>query len=648
MARQCRNQKNEVNKMLNTQFNCRQYPAAEPRVTLEPLEARLLLSAGELDPTFGLDGQVTSDWGSWAEYATTMTVQDDGKIIVAGTDYASGFVVARFNADGTLDDTFGQDGRVSVQVGGVDMAQALAVQDDGKIVLAGYTFAEWTWDFAVLRFNSDGSLDTSFDSDGVVVTDFGMSSDLARDVEIQSDGKIVVVGYTEASANRNIAMARYNTDGSLDATFDGDGLLVSDLGTVRDDAYAVAIQDDGKLVVAGQARQGLTDLDFAIIRYNADGTLDTTFGSGGKTFVDFDGSADQASCLAIQADGMIVVGGVAKLDGNNDFALVRLAADGTLDAGFGTDGRVTTAFAAGADEMVKDVIVGANGSILAVGYTNLGSVYYGFALASYNPDGTLDASFGTDGKVVTDIGSGNDFPVEAALQADGNVIVAGSAFQRETGYDFAMARYEWVQMDVTPPVIESVTVAGDLRGFVVELNDDDLDAAAATDLSNYRLYADGKEVAISSVTYDADADRIVLRTQRVVFGAVFELKIDGDNADGDGTSGLTDIAGNHIEGGDVTFAFDQTLVTAMNRLRTKLNGMNLHRGVWASMKGKLNAAQKLASKGKCSDKAILALTNSFARKVQHWSNKGKLDTDAGADLLSEAQTIMLGVKLTGK
>ncbi|MFT6765834.1 MAG: putative delta-60 repeat protein [Alteromonas naphthalenivorans] len=213
---------------------------------------------------------------------------------------------------GTLDGSFGGgDGKVTTNINGGDIAYGVAIQSDGKIVVVG----ESNSSFGVARYNTDGSLDTSFDTDGFLTTNFG-SVDAAYGVAIQSDGKIVVSG----NSGNDFAVARYNTDGSLDTTFDTDGKLTTDIGSSSTDvAYGVAIQADGKIVVVGD-----NGSDFAVVRYNTDGSLDTTFDTDGKLTTDIGtATADTARAVTIQTDGKIVVVGRSA----NDFAVVRYLND---------------------------------------------------------------------------------------------------------------------------------------------------------------------------------------------------------------------------------------------------------------------------------------------------------------------------------
>ncbi|HYH50024.1 MAG TPA: Ig-like domain-containing protein [Acidimicrobiia bacterium] len=279
-------------------------------VAVSPAQA----AAGDLDPTFGGDGIVTTDFGGY-DSAAALAIQPDGKLVVAG--YTSGqtddAIVARYKANGGLDSTFSTDGIAATDFGGYDAVSAVAVQDDGKIVVAGHTSGQRD-DSVVARFNANGSRDTGFGNGGVVITDLG-GYDALSAIAVQADGKIVVAGHT-FGANENAVVARYNANGTLDNSFGGDGIVTTDLGGY-DSASALAIQDDGKLVIAGMTF-GQTE-DAVLARYNANGNLDNGFSGDGIVTTDL-GGYDSAAALAIQDDGKLVIAG--STFGENDDAVV--------------------------------------------------------------------------------------------------------------------------------------------------------------------------------------------------------------------------------------------------------------------------------------------------------------------------------------
>jgi uncharacterized delta-60 repeat protein len=403
--------------------------------------------AGDLDPTFGSDGKVTTDFGFALDRANGVTIQPDGRIIAAGSTFQAGpgfdFALARYNTDGTLDASFGSDGTVTTDFGSSeDLALGVAIQPNGKIVAAGFSRQAGTFeDIALARYNRDGTLDASFGSDGPVTSDFGSSNDQAAGVAIQPNGRIVAAGSSTQAGTFDFALARYNPDGTLDASFGSGGKVTTDFGSSSDTGTGVAIQHNGAIVVAGSSNQAGTGFDFALAQYNTDGTLDASFGSGGKVTTDFGSSNDQAAGVAIQPNDKIVAAGQSLQPGptGDDFALARYNPDGTLDASFGSGGKVTTDFGSSLDR-AQGVAIQSNGRIVAAGLSNQAGTF-DFALARYNPDGTLDASFGSGGKVTTDFGSTLDLANGVAIQPHGRIVAAGLSNQAGTGFDFALARY---------------------------------------------------------------------------------------------------------------------------------------------------------------------------------------------------------------
>lgn len=377
-------------------------------VATESLESRCLLSAGDLDPSFGTGGKVTtSDFP-----AASVAIQTDGKLVVAGSRGID-FRLTRFNADGSLDPTFGVDGNVTTVMGSTGgVAHSVAIQGDGRIIVAGGNS-----DFGLARYNVDGSLDTSFGSFGRVITDFGSMDDLAFSVTVQSDGKIIAVG----RSGNGFGVARYNHDGSLDSSFHGNGMLTTILNSPSDFATSVAIQGDGKIVVAGTP-QGEGGYQFAVVRYNVDGGIDTSFGSNGNGKVMtavYVGNGNFANSVAIQGDGKIIVAGEAYNGSNDDFAVARFNSDGSLDTSFDGDGKLTTDFG-GSEDRGTSLGIQSNGKIVVAGWSDA----HGFAVVRYRTDGSLDTSFGNGGKQTTDLGD-SDRAAGMAIQTDGKIVVVG-------------------------------------------------------------------------------------------------------------------------------------------------------------------------------------------------------------------------------
>jgi uncharacterized delta-60 repeat protein len=342
---------------------------------------------GSLDVSFGVGGRVQTDFAGGADSAFDLALQSDGKIVVVGSAATIGpggpntdFAIARYNPDGSLDVSFGMGGRVTTDIGTfADSAAAVALQPDGKIVVVG---SNNNLDFVVVRYTGDGSLDTAFAGGGRLTTDFGGTMDAAAGVVLQPDGKIVVVGTTFGISimNRDFALARYNPDGSPDAAFGVNGLVTSNF-TPADAAADVALQPNGRLVVVGTAGNPGA-LDFAVARYDTNGNLDAAFGTGGVVFTDFASQQDAAASVALQPDGNIVAAGTTGVSGPlGDFALARYNPNGTLDGLFGTSGRVTTDFFGQLDQG-SGVALQSDGHLVVVGAANVGNLSQ-FALARY-------------------------------------------------------------------------------------------------------------------------------------------------------------------------------------------------------------------------------------------------------------------------
>jgi uncharacterized delta-60 repeat protein len=384
---------------------------------------------GSPDTTFDSDGQVDTDFGT-SSYAQAVAIQTDGKIIVAGFTGGNGiddFALARYNTDGSPDTSFGSGGTLLTDFGAnkADGAFALVIQPDGSIVAAGNTIAPDRTDgyFALARYTTTGALDTTFDADGLTNADIGSGQSTAQAVVVQPDGKIIAAGFNEnGNQSRDFALVRYTFSGALDPSFGSGGKLNTSLG---DDAaaYALALQPDGKIIAAGTSRIEGTEV-FAVARYTTEGALDTTFGEGGKLTL-FIGDFNGASSVAVQPDGKIVVAGYTSLKNQYDFLVVRLTETGELDTGFNGEGYAVTDFN-GFDDRINGISLQTDGKIVAAGNSYNGA-NDDFAVARYNADGSLDTTFDTDGKTTTDFNGGDDEGNAVAIQYDGKIVVAGEA-----------------------------------------------------------------------------------------------------------------------------------------------------------------------------------------------------------------------------
>ncbi|MFI9150786.1 delta-60 repeat domain-containing protein [Streptomyces sp. NPDC053367] len=396
-------------------------------------------ASGDLDPSFGGNGRVvTPDIIYAPEEGHGLAVQDDGKLVVVGSFYGEGtgpdFAMERYNPDGTPDTDFGNQGVVTTDFQqGEEVSRGLALQPDGKIVVVGISQRPGSEDccwFTVARFESDGDLDTEFGDGGRTIADFGDGGAAdAYAVTVQSDGRIVAVG----QSGGDIAVARFDADGDPDPTFSGDGRLTThfsggDISIAQD----VAVQPDDRIVVAGGVGLGNPGYRpaFALARYDTNGSLDTGFDGDGKRVVSFGGEAQGYGLVLIPGGDMAVAGYVTPSGGISRFALARLNSDGSLDTGFDGDGKATTPFAAAA--RAHDLALQSDGKLVAAG-----SRGGDWALTRYNTDGSLDTGFDGDGKVVTDFSVGvADHGRDVLVQPDGRIVVAGDA-----GSYLALARY---------------------------------------------------------------------------------------------------------------------------------------------------------------------------------------------------------------
>jgi uncharacterized delta-60 repeat protein len=428
----------------------------------ESLEDRTLLNAGALDTTFGAAGKaLTSIAVPTLDSAQAAAVQPDGKVIVVGSDAGSlqgDFAITRYNPDGNLDAAFGQGGRVTTDfLGGSDAARGVVVQPDGKIVVVGSAAAPGSPaanSFALARYNPDGSPDTTFGTGGKVTTALGANG-TANGVVLQPDGKIVVVGSSYTAGAGSFAVARYNPNGTLDPVFGTAGKVLtafpasSLLGGGGGAATAAALQADGKIVVVGSGTPNANTLatDLAVVRYNANGTLDGTFGLAGRVFADLGSANDQAAAVGLQGDGKIVVAGSYGAPGQEDLALLRLNANGTPDAGFGKSGRAVAGFHAQGPEAAAGLFIQGDGKILAVGTssTTSGPAATGFALARFTAAGVLDTTFGSGGRVTVPQATVTGASAHGVAAAAGKLIVVGTTAAPAAGSvsrtDFIAARF---------------------------------------------------------------------------------------------------------------------------------------------------------------------------------------------------------------
>jgi uncharacterized delta-60 repeat protein len=427
-----------------------------PRV--EVLEDRRLLSAGALDPTFNRAGTPPGTATlalSTADYAETVLVQPSGKVVLAGQSTnargQSVFSAACFNPDGTVDATFGSGGKVITSFKGnavPERGYAAALYPTGspgdeKILEVGVST---NGGFALVRYNANGSLDTSFGNGGLVVTTFKQGSTGASGVVVEADGRLVVAG----DNGSGFELARYNANGSLDTSFGTGGKVYTPVANGTYAGFHCLAQDpvNGDLIVVGQTGPSVSQSQWLLAAYSANGTLDPSFGTNGLVY-NSAFTAAEAVAIYPQTDttgnaGKIMVSGSGGGPANyyttpEAFDLARYNLNGTLDTTFGSGGMATTPI--GAYSEAWAVAIQADRKVVAAGQSEPdGTGHWQFALTRYNPDGSLDTTFGTGGIVTTPIGS-NSYIRGMALQSNGDIVVAGTRNGSSTTGNFLVARY---------------------------------------------------------------------------------------------------------------------------------------------------------------------------------------------------------------
>jgi len=392
---------------------------------------------GGLDPGFGGGtGKVSTDFGG---DETDMLLQNDEgeiKILMVG-GASSSFVMARFNSDGSPDQTFGVNGRVTTDIAvGTDAAFAAALTGDGHIIVVGSARVGSSDDFAIVRYSGDGTLDTTFGNQGKVTTDFFGQRDRAFAVAIQPDDRIVVVGdATTSSGNSDFAVARYEANGALDTSFGSAGKVTTNIERV-DIAKNVVIESGGTILVTGSTTLGTSPVlgHTGLARYNGSGELVSSFGIDGIVSI---ANLALGDGLAVQGDGRILVAGNAVVAGQTQFGVMRLESNGAPDLGFGTNGLATAGFTTQVDYS-RDVVIDSAGRILLSGQAS-NTVHPDFAVARLLPNGTLDGSFSDDGRFSVDFFDASDGAENIAVQPDGKIVLGGFA-QNGATVQYALAR----------------------------------------------------------------------------------------------------------------------------------------------------------------------------------------------------------------
>lgn len=409
----------------------------------------LAQNPGDLDNSFNGSGKVYSDLGTDDNRARAIAIQPDGKILIGGyTDdvgITSDMVLVRYNANGDIDNTFGNNGKMVLDINGQsDRVDVIKVLSNGKILVGGKNSGVAP-QYTLVQFNANGTLDNSFGTGGIAE----YSSGAVYGMVIQNDGKIVATGYNSLISS-HFSLFRCDANGNLDSSFGTSGVVVTDPDSSEALAYSIAMQSDGKVLIGG-IKFGVSYNQFALNRYNTNGNLDNTFGGDGKTEV-LIGEPYQAVTfgqayeptifsLLVQDDGKIVAVGQTDVDSIEVFALCRFNADGSLDNSFGTGGMVTTDIGNGSD-IAYEAFLQPDGKILVAGVSTDNSLE-AFALARYNSDGSLDNSFGVNGIttiIFTGFGNTGGGAYAVTMQADNKIVAAGYT-GLPTGNELAIAQY---------------------------------------------------------------------------------------------------------------------------------------------------------------------------------------------------------------
>jgi uncharacterized delta-60 repeat protein len=400
---------------------------------------------GTLDNSFSGDGKQVTDLIGGA-VAAAVAIQQDGKIVIAGYFNKAGvysMAIARYLPDGSIDVAFADNGFRFITSGWNSNAKTLAIQNDGKIIAAGVTLNELNiMKFMLVRLNSDGSLDPAFSEDGIQISDVSDNDALINDIALQTDGKLVVAGAARTLGFQDFIVVRYNADGSLDNSFSGDGIAIGGVNDTQSSAGAsassLAIQPSGKIMIAGTY---LYSIAYAVATYNSDGMLDNNFGTSGimKDFKHSGRTSFNAS--AVQQDGKILTTGVTQTSPEKlDFVVIRYNKDGSYDNSFSEDGKVMANFGLGG-ATAKAIAIQPDGKIVVAGeFWNGSNGSFSIALIRLNPDGSFDNSFSGDGHLLTQVREYNS-ATDIVIQPDGKIVVAGYTASKVSGIDVALVRY---------------------------------------------------------------------------------------------------------------------------------------------------------------------------------------------------------------
>lgn len=391
---------------------------------------------GSLDETFGTGGIASADFGGEDSFGAVLALAN-GTILAAGTT-RSGALLARYTATGALDTSFGDQGRTIVEPGssGANLT-GVGLQSDGRIIVAGNATASRR-DFLVSRFSEDGRLDPEFGNDGFVLVDFNGDDDAARCLMVLQNDRILLGGYARNGAGSDLAMVRLTPDGGLDATFGTDGKVDLPIGAGEDWIEGIALDSSGRIAAAGFAASTGGIRDWLVARFTADGVLDSSFGTAGRVVLTSEDGDQAYDVTVLPNDDLVVVG--VRYDGEaNRMALAKLDSAGVLVSSFGAGGWAFVDF--GGDVSGGTAVLRqADGGLLVAGVAFFNSIRRA-AIARVDATGALDPTLDRDGKRTIELGTGGEDRFrDLSAQPDGKIIAAGHS--RNTDYDAVLVRFD--------------------------------------------------------------------------------------------------------------------------------------------------------------------------------------------------------------
>jgi uncharacterized delta-60 repeat protein len=404
---------------------------------------------GLLDESFGPAGIETTGFGWTRDVAHDLVIQPDGKIVATGPSRINSastidkFAVARYLPNGTLDASFAAFGKSTFFVSnGTDVPNSVALQSDGKIVIVGSAGTGPASNFAALRLSGTGSNDSTFGSGGRLQVSFGTGEDVAYDVAVQDDGKLLMAGYSTINSNRDLSIVRLNVNGTFDTTFATGGGLTVNFDEREDIAKAVEVSSNGEIFLAGQTRLPSGEANLIVLKLTAKGTLDTSFGNNGISIA-FTGQGAELSSLKLLPDNSLLGAGSVETGSTRSIVLFRIDAQGNLDTGFGPAGSIVTASNSNVSFIANDLVSQENGKIIIAGYAMedvSDPSRSDVLLARYNPNGSLDDTFGEGGILISDYGRRGERASAVGLQPSGEIVVAGAidGYQKSL---FLVSRY---------------------------------------------------------------------------------------------------------------------------------------------------------------------------------------------------------------